>query len=672
MTWGKQPASRSTIHWVLASTTLVLLPHMLHMPAWISIAIAVMLAWRFVIIRSEYELPGQILINAIMLSMTFGVYLDFGSVFGRNPGVALMVSMLSLKMLELRTKRDVMVAITLGYFVVLTHFLFNQSILTGLYMLASALAITATLIDVNGLPGKSMSVRRLFELSTRIFIQALPLMLVFFILFPRVNGPLWGLPDDAYTGSSGLSNSMAPGSINQLNQSTAIAFRVEFNGAVPDKKNLYWRGPVFWNFDGVKWTAGRGGELLLGANLRPIDSQVSYTITLEAHNQSWLLMLDTPLSARIEENPGFVHRYNFTDTGTHRDGSRITADLKLELAKPLTRRMRYQGVSVFQKQQTHLSKLARWYALRYPENLQPDIIKLAQSWREKNPDARAIAAQALHYFNTEPFVYTLQPGVLGDHPTARFLFETRRGYCEHYASAFTLLMRAAGVPARVVTGYLGGEINPLDNYLIVRQSDAHAWSEIWVDGAGWQRVDPTAAVAPERIEKGATAIPGLDIAPVLIRQNNALSQLWRKLRFGVDMLNNKWNIWIIAYGPSLQQEVLSVFGLATTQRMLFALLTFVALLIGFYAWRMFALHTQYSDSVVLTYAKFCRKLARRGILRHSYEGPQDFAQRITLARPELAAQVEAITRLYTALRYGRYYKGQWLTDLKKRVREFSP
>jgi len=669
--WDSQPVAHNIIYWCLASVGLVILPHLFHLPWWIILLTSILLVLRGYIHRSDSVLPGKLFIIFIMLISLSGIYLSYGAIFGRNPGVALMIIMLSLKSYELHTRRDVTVLNTLGFFTIMTHFLFDQSLFTAGYMLICTLIITATLIELNAVESATPQIKRVLRQSARIFIQAVPVMIVLFVLFPRINGPFWGLPDDAYSAKTGLSNTMSPGSINQLNQSGATAMRVEFADQVPDKKDLYWRGPVLWDFDGKTWSSGPGAQLLRGLPIKTDVPALEYTVTLEAHNQPWLLFLETPLSATVTEETGFIHPYDFSDPGIHRDRSRITSDLKLIRNKAQVRRIQYQGRSAITAQYDSLSRLAEFYSLRYPSSMHQDVIDLALGWRKQYKTPEQIAQAAINYFRNEPFVYTLQPGLLGEQPTADFLFNTRRGYCEHYASAFTLLMRIAGIPARVVTGYLGGELNPLDDYMIVKQSDAHAWTEIWLADRGWVRVDPTAAVAPDRIEQGAQSVPGLSAAttPILISQNRVLNKLWRQFRFAVDMVNNQWNIWVIAYGPTIQQQVLSVIGLVNKQRMILAMVALVLIFLGFYAWRMFSLKQYYRDRVMRSYALFCRKLEKRGLVRHPYEGPVDFAKRASRELPELRDRIESVTRLYTALRFTKDAQPQWQDALQRNVKQ---
>lgn len=636
--------------WLLASLALAAAPHLERLPLWVGPLCLALGLWRLAITRRNRELPKKWLLFLLAGAATAGVVSHYHTLFGRDAGVALLVAMIALKLMEMRTLRDTMVVIFLGYFLVITNFLYSQSIPTALYLLLVVLITTATMIAYSDL-NNGLATRPRLRLAGVLLLQAIPLMLVLFVFFPRI-APLWGLPRDSHAGMTGLSDNMSPGAISQLIGSDAIAFRVKFEGPPPDKHLRYWRGPVLWDYDSRTWST-HPALPISNVKVTRFSPVLNYTITLEPHNQKWLFALDIPAI----KPPGVS----------------VTSDLQLLSPVPVRQRVRYDLSSYVQYRFGHDLDDAQWErALALPEGSNPRAVQLGQRWRATLKDSRAIVDQALGMFREEPFVYTLQPPLLGQEAMDEFLFGTRRGFCEHYASAFVLLMRAAGVPARVVTGYQGGELNPLGDYLIVRQSDAHAWAEVWLEQQGWVRIDPTAAVSPSRIESGiATALPGAELPPALVQ----IDLDWlRRARLSWDLINNNWNQWVLGYGEERQSRFLSRFhaGLASWQGMALTMIAgLTLLLLGIAAWMLWRAPRRKLDPVQAAYERFCARLARRGLVRLSHEGPVDFALRVKRERPDLTHQVDIVTRLYLQLRYGRHHRA-WLPQLRRAVRRFTP
>jgi transglutaminase-like putative cysteine protease len=428
-----------------------------------------------------------------------------------------------------------------------------------------------------------------------------------------------------------------------------VAFRVLFDIAPANPSQLYWRGPVLWNYDGRSW---RGGF-----NLTARESQVvrlapplRYTVTLEPHDRNWMFAIDVPLLVPA--------------------GAYLTTDYQLLSRRIVRERLRYEMESS-PRYRIGMTESAATLslALRLPSAVSPRARALADQWRTQADSDRQIVARALALFREQPFVYTLGPPALGADPIDQFLFETRKGFCEHYASAFTFLMRAAGIPARVVTGYLGGEVNPVDGYFIVRQSDAHAWSEVWLAGEGWVRVDPTAAVSPLRIERGlSAAVPEAD-RPLLAR--SSLDWL-RNVRYAWDAVANSWNQWVLGYTPERQLRFLAQFGMAdmSWQDMAIVLgavsgIIILALSLGL----LFRISAKRPDPVQREYLSFCAAMAKRGAARRASEGPRDFAARVALQFPELKEGAHHISDMYIALRYGAGADKVTLETLRSAVRK---
>ncbi|MDE2088925.1 MAG: DUF3488 domain-containing transglutaminase family protein [Gammaproteobacteria bacterium] len=650
----------ATLVWLLASLALVIAPHALRLPAWIPLLCALLGAWRTLAHRRRWRAPRKSVLLLFTLACAVGVYLDFGTLFGRDAGVALLTIMLGLKLLETQRRRDIMVVVFLAYFLVITNFLYSQSIPMALYMLVAVLVITGALIDLN-LP-ETRPVRVTLRLSVQLLAQAAPIALLLFILFPRIPGPLWSLPNDAHRGVTGLTDRLAPGSLSRLSESNAVAFRASFEGPPPPPAQRYWRGPVLWHTDGMDWTPGRRRDGKPGRAgvmaYRALGRPLTYTVILEPDNRPWLFTLGLPASVP-------PHAY-------------LTPDFQLLADKPVTHRIRYRVSSYLRYDTGSLSAAERARALQLPAHISPRVRALASSWRGAARGDAQIVNDALLYFRGRPFVYTLTPPPLGRHPVADFLFKTRKGFCEHYAASFALLMRIAGIPSRVITGYLGGKMNPLGDYMIVRQSDAHAWVEVWLKRRGWVRVDPTAAVAPQRIDEG---IDVADIAPAGgavrfdVPQAAWLARAWRHTRLAWDAANYGWDRWVLAYGPRRQLALLARLGLGAPPWQVMALGLLIgtgALLLATGLLMLRRRPARVNDPAAAAYRRFCSKLARRGLRRAPGEGPLDFERRIADLRPDLAAPGRAIIRLYVALRYGAHAPRDALSRLRRQVRAFRP
>ncbi len=637
--------------WLIACALLTLAPQIEHTPGWLIGVCAAGLLWRTLIWWRHSPLPSRWLLTLFVVAGSAAIFAQYRHFFGKDPGVALLTLFLVLKLLELRSVRDALAALFLCYFLLLTQFFYAQDIaiagMTGVALVVITAALAALAHPARPIPAH-------LRLAGLMLAQALPFMLLLFVLFPRVQGPLWGMPIDAYSSMTGLSDTMSPGSIAELSLSSAIAFRVKFEGDVPQQQQLYWRGPVLRQFDGRSWRAERP----LTANKLPYTAagrQVSYAVTLEPHNKPWLFALELPTTLP----PDAV----------------ISTDFQLLAKNPVRARLRYEmrSESGLIAGSGEPSESLKANLLLPPGN--PRTRDLAASWRREANDDADVVNKALRHFRDEPFVYTLTPPLLGKNSMDDFLFDTRRGFCEHYASAFVFAMRAAGIPARVVTGYQGGEKNPVDGYLIVRQSDAHAWAEVWLSGRGWLRVDPTAAVAPSRIEIDlASAMPAGEPVPMLMRRQFS----WlREVRFQWEAATNTWNQWVLGYNPERQREVLSRLGMHEPdwRSMTAALTTLCGLLmLVLTAW---ALRQHRGlDPALRAWNKLSRKLAPLTLARGSSEGPLAYVERVGEAAPSLAAPVNAIARLYIALRYApkqlpKEAQAQ-LTELRHRVADLKP
>ena len=617
---------------ILACVAVVMAPHASHVPTWTTVFCAIGLLVRLVGAWQRRSLPAKWILFIFAAIAVGGVLYSYRSLFGRDSAVTLLLAMTVLKLLEMRGSRDITVVVVLCYFLAITNFFYTQSILTATYSFGAVWIITATMVSLQhqAAPGRFTEI---VGTSGLLLAQAIPVMLVLFILFPRIDGPLWGLPRIQHSGRSGLSDSMSPGSLSRLSLSDEIAFRATFETLPANAKQLYWRGPVFWDYDGRTWRAGQR-VALSSFDFESLGPPLRYSVTLEPHDQRWMFMVDLPSS--------FPR------------GSVLMRDYQVISFRPIRQRLRYSAESTprYQVGKNVLrSELRR--ALALPKSAAPRARAMVREWRTEGLGSRQIAERAFNMFRTQPFIYTLEPPPLEKDPVDQFLFETRRGFCEHFASSFAVMMRAAGVPTRVVTGYLGGEVNPVDGYLVVRQSEAHAWNEVWLRGEGWVRFDPTAAVSPLRIQRGlANAVPDSDAQPLLRR-----TQLeWMiQMRHRWDAVTNSWNQWVLGYSPERQHRFLSSFGLSNVgwRDMVVALMIATGVIICIFALVMFGrLRGRRVDPIQNLWLRYCRSMAAKGVARKPSEGPKDFTARVVKFFPGLRDHVRRIGDMYIELRYG--------------------
>lgn len=627
---------------LLAAALMVLAPHLPHLPPWISAVAGATLLWRAALTWGGRRMPSAWLLVPVALAAMAGVYMTYRTWLGRDAGVAMLVLLLSFKLLEMRARRDVFVVSFLCFFVLLTSFLYAQSMPSALWA-AAALAVLLTAQQSFQYTGAVPPLRQRLRTTARVAALAAPLALLLFVGFPRIQGPLWGMPADALGGKTGLSDSMAPGSLSTLAQSDEVAFRVRFLDAAPPQHQLYWRSIVLGDYDGRSWTRvpRKRGLQRLDVAIHARGTALRYETTLEPANTRWLALLE--LSDTTLRLPG--HRLRDSD------------ELEQFSTEPVTRRVRFTArawTDYTLQAGEQPQRMARW--LELPAGYNPRTLALARQLRAAQPDAGAqqLSQTLLARFRQQPYRYTLTPPLAGRDAVDDFLFDSRAGFCEHYAGAYVVLMRAMGVHARVVTGYQGGERNPLDGYLTVRQSDAHAWAEIWTARGGWQRVDPTAAVAPERVQRNlARALPapagfGLDALRALRDDPDG----WlAQLRFGYAALNNSWNQWVLDYNPDRQRSFFKELdaALGHWHTALAAALTAALLWALRWRWR-----RRRQDPLERLYAAFCRQQARRGYARQPAEGPHSYAARLRQL-PASAAQhaaMEEFLHLYGRLKYG--------------------
>ena len=629
---SQEISSSSSVFAVCFCFLFSIAPHFPHLPLWVSGIVGFALGWRCLQNLGKLrEIPRWLLIPMVIIG-GLGVFAEYWTVVGRDAGLALLTVMTALKFLESRRQRDLLILVFLCYFLIATHFLFSQSILTATLMFATLIVTTATLITINQREAQ-ISVADLLRSSSHLVLMSIPLMLILFVLVPRIPGPLWGLTNEQRGGITGLSDSMSPGKISNLIRSNEVAFRVDFDGRIPAQNQLYWRGPVMAHFTGFRWS--QVPRKSLGQpTLSVSEPPISYTVTLEPNGERWLLALDVP--TRLVA------------------GSVMTADFQLTSKKEVNDLLRYKTESRLAYQfgldeSEDYLKLTR----SYPEQYNPKTIALGKSLAAKHGDSMEIVNAALSMFSKEAFFYTLKPPLLGNNVVDDFLFGSRRGFCEHYAGSFALLMRAAGIPARIVTGYQGGEFNSVGNYMIVRQSDAHAWTEVWIEDRGWIRIDPTAAVSPDRIELGLDDALADEISNFRIQTRNPI---FGNLLYGWDNLQHSWNNWVLNYDERKQRDFLSKLdmGIDNWSDMVITLVVMLSAITGvfwFTAW--YRERPPRPATYELLFRCLLRKLAHRGIEKKASEDTRAFLRRVAADDFPQRDQLEHIIDLYNRIKYGR-------------------
>jgi len=567
--------SRDTLFLLLVIGWLVL-PQVGNLPLWCSLLAAAMLAWRGWLAVTGKPLPGKWWLLGLLAVTLGATFLTHRTLLGRDAGVTLIVVLLALKTLELRARRDAFVIFFLGFFTMLTNFFFSQSLATAAAMLVALLGLLTALVNAHMPVGRPPLAQAARTAATMALLGA-PIMAVLFLLFPRF-APLWGIPSDAMSGRSGLSASMQVGNIASLALDETIAMRIRFQDRPPPQSDLYFRGPVLSTFDGREWRALQprlGSRFSLniagGAQLEVLGAPVRYEVTLEPNNRPWLLVLDAA-EKRPELPPGF--------------DAVMTSELQWVASRPVTDLLRYRVEShpAFRHgPRTSIAAVLPEYT-QLPDGFNPRTVALAAEMRGDPAlaagGAPALVQAAMNRLRTGNYQYTLEPGVYGQHTADEFWFDRRQGFCEHIASAFVVLMRAMDIPARIVTGYQGGDRNTVDDFWVLRQSDAHAWAEVWLAGRGWVRIDPTSAVAPGRTgtfqrlqaPRGVLATAFGTVSPDL-----ALT-----VRAAWEALNNSWNQWVLNYTQSKQLDLLKNIGFESPSwedlsYVLIALVVFVAL-----------------------------------------------------------------------------------------------
>jgi transglutaminase-like putative cysteine protease len=637
------------------------LPHWMALPYWIPCLLLAAVSWRAAARVWPLPLPNRI-VRVILAIAAFALVLSqYRTINGLNAGSALLVVMISLKFLESRTQRDQLVLMLISYFLVFAGLLYQDSTASGAYLFAFVWITTIGLLQLSR-RGDLMRNLPTAKMAGRLLLQATPVMLVLFLLFPRLPGPLWTIPGGGTDATTGLSESMSPGDITQLGLSDAIAFRVSFLTPPPPASELYWRGPVLAHFNGRTWTRREG---MWGNARNTLEFQgqpIRYRVMQDSDPRGWVFALEMPESWSAPRRQNIVMQSDYQLRGFFREGFSARFDYEITSYTQFAAREALSGAQ-------------RDLYLDVPEELNPRTTELMAGIAAASRGPRDIIDRTLDVFRSDQYFYTLTPPPLGEHSIDDFVFETKEGFCEHYASAFAIMMRLAGIPARVVTGYQGGELNNVGNYYVVRQSNAHAWTEVWLEDRGWVRVDPLAAVAPERISLGfsqGALNRGLATSSAFERMG-----VLRQIALAWDAVNTYWDNWVVGYGPALQRALMDALGLG---RLVWAQMLSLAILAALVVLGALSVALAWSsrarkrvDPAARQFDRFARR-ATRGKLaaRGSAEGPVAFGRRVADALPHQSRTIEQIVEAYLNARYEQDTAGHALQRLRMLVDSFRP
>jgi transglutaminase-like putative cysteine protease len=643
--WRHLPRESRDTLFLLGVIGWTVLPHLGHLPWWCGVLVAVVLSWRARVAWRAGPLPGRWTVAAVLAVAIALTLWSERTLLGKDAGVTMLVVLMALKTLELRARRDALVVFFLGFFLVLTNFLYSQSLAVAASMLLSVWGLLTALVLAH-MPVGRPPLARAAALAGRTALLGAPVMVALFVLFPRI-GPLWGVPQDGLA-RTGLAGTMRIGNVAELAADDSVAMRLRFVDRVPSPGEMYFRGPVLSTFDGVEWTRLQPSfpaELRPRAELEPRGVPVRYEVTLEPNRLRLL-----PLLEMTPDSP---------DTAPRLDGwlPVLRPDLQWQVARPVGERLRFEATAWPQSRHGPREAVVGLRDLvDLPAGYNPRTLQWAAELRARpefaQADAPALVDAVLAHIRTGGFSYTLIPGEYGRDAIDEFWLDRKAGFCEHFSAAFVVVMRALDVPARIVTGYQGTDPRPVDGYWIVRQSHAHAWAEVWVEGRGWMRVDPTAAVAPDRIERSRALQPppGL-VAGAIDAVNPVLAAQWRE---AWEALNNRWNQWVLNYSRNEQFDLLRRLGVSAPgwQDLAYALvlLASAAALAGA-GWALW--DRQRQDPWLRLQRRVQQRLSALGVQVHPHEPPR---RRADAVRAALGARGEPLAALLDELdrrRYGR-------------------
>jgi protein-glutamine gamma-glutamyltransferase len=644
--------NRRIVLLLLGTLGLATLPHFYNLPISVFSFFFALLTWRVVAVFRPYILPGKVLLFLLSLLGVIILYVEQRSIMGRDAGTSLFIIATSLKLLEIRKERELYLLTYLCFIVAGLIFLFEQSILTGLHIILVCLCLLATLVTLNS---DNFRITPAFKKAGIIILQSIPLSIVIFLCFPRIESPRWMILNQKGQAKSGLADTMEPGSISDLALSDELAFRVKFEGKPPPIELRYWRGPVLSFTDGVRWTPGGGQSMQTFTWPKFLGRPYNYKVLMEAQEKNWVFPLDLP--SRIPNDLFMNDRFQVFSRNYS------------------VRRAEYDMTSYLRHTSGQISKFEFRRNTQLPGDISPQIIELSEKFKNKSNNAAQYAEQILNFFREEEFSYTLTPPLMENRPIDTFLFEARTGFCSHYAAAFVYLMRVAKIPARVVTGYQGGEFNKLGGFFEIRQANAHAWAEIWIKDRGWTRYDPTAAIAPERISQNiniSQQISSGNLSFIEVDEELATSFEWLKnLPDLWSSLDYQWQSWVLNYSPNKQYGFLKRLGISNMQQSMYAILALSGLFTLILFYQTVRPRKSKLSKAIKAYNSFCQILHSHRVTRASGETPECFSRRASAKFPNAADSIQRITALFEKLNYYPQPKDSDLAELIHEIKNFK-
>ena len=650
---------RKPLIWLALAMLFIVPPMFGNLAPWVPLFFLIMLLAKFYLEWRGVRLRSTVVKLGVAIAGIGGVALSYQSLIGAEPSLSVCLILFAIKIIEAHTAREFHILVALGWFLCLAQLIISQDLTPALCSLLAFAFVLASVVQFHR--GNSPARTRFTSLRAAfaLILQALPLVIALFFLFPRGSGGFRFVLNRAYGNRTGMSDSLSPGSISSLALSNEAAFRVEFpDGDMPAASNLYWRGGVFSSGRGMSWMSAKSDALwhppegLGGVGIRQ-------RIILQPHGGRWIFALDRPARAPR--------------------GTRMVAGSVLLADQAVYSAFLYEVTSRTASREVELPSRERKTCLQLPNDVSPQIRALVQSWTSKASDSRTVVSAAMRYFHDQNFKYSLSPGEYGPNALDEFMFVRRSGFCEHYAAAFATLMRVAGIPSRVVVGYQGGEFNSLGNYLLVRQSDAHAWCEIWAQGKGWERVDPTLVVAPERVKMGFASFMELrgktgagatvgDPAQLVLARHG----FFHSMQLAWDTLGYEWNTHVSGFDEDAQRSLLQSFGIIN--RCPFIMFGWASLIAAVLLGGQFLSSWWNSrakpDITLVLYRRFCQRLGTLGVVREPSEGPRQYADRAMRQFPALADEINGIADLYIALRYAPEPGNATTENLARRIKAF--
>lgn len=632
---GEAAISRKGLAWLLAAQIFIVAPHFSTVPAWIAILWLAVASWRWQIFQGAWDYPNKINKTLVIAICVTGLALTFKAHFSFESMVSLLLVGFILKLLEMKTRKDFVLLIFIALFILATQFIAFNHFLMALYGLGCLLLLCATLMQLYRNPTPKNLWEELRP-SVYLLLQAVPFMILLFVVVPRL-GSFWAVPSPQHA-KTGMSDSMAPGDFSELMQSNELAFRVAFSGAVPAQNQLYWRSLEFSRFDGRRWTQNRmqsvaaSNTATVARDIELLGRQITYEIIAEPSGQPWLYVLAAPV--------------RWSDTLV------FARNMRLQAEGPVRQRMGYSVTSALDYRLHEIDARELQENLALPDQGNPQTRARAREWWAETGSAEKLIDKLFTYYQRS-FFYTLRPPALGQNVIDEFLWQSRQGFCEHFASSFVYFMRAAGVPARVVVGYQGGTLNSREGYLAVHQRDAHAWAEVWLQDRGWVMFDPTAAVAPERIQKGVEASLSATDRQLLPGSFGSSFKFLRQISEQWDALNFKWARWVMNYDTEQQEQLLArLLGEVSPARMALLVLGGGGLsLLLIFTLLMLRTRQQPQPLWVQLYLQLCKKLQAGGVIVVAGETPSQLLERAILQHPNCKPALLNILHLYERFTY---------------------